>query len=68
LDRIDASGMSCPQPVLLAKKALGANPEGIELLVDNQTAVENVSRFARNSGYSVTVETAENNMVLTIRK
>jgi tRNA 2-thiouridine synthesizing protein A len=60
--RVDARGFSCPQPVVMTKKALEANrpgdrPEVLEVLVDNRTAVENVSRFARHSGCDVDVET-----------
>ncbi len=75
--RVDARGLSCPQPVVMTKKALetielGTKPrpsagaevadapptsEAIEVLVDNRTAMENVSRFARHSGCDVTIET-----------
>jgi TusA-related sulfurtransferase len=50
LSQIDARGLSCPQPVLLAKKGIEKNPSGIQVLVDNTTARDNISRFAGNSG------------------
>lgn len=55
---IDARGLSCPQPVLLAKKAIGENDE-VTVLVDNDTAVENIRRLAAKAacGFSMT-ETA----------
>ena len=53
---IDARGRACPEPVLMTKKSLSANPEGVEILVDNVTARENIKRFAANLGYHVTVE------------
>ena len=52
---VDARGCSCPQPVLMTKKAL-EKEEKIKVLVDNNTAKENVSRFARNKKYSLSVE------------
>lgn len=51
---IDARGLSCPQPVIEAKKALAASPEALEVLVDNRAACENVTRFAENAGRTVT--------------
>jgi len=54
---IDTRGLSCPQPVMLARQALQKLNEGtIAVLVDSSTARENVSRLARNSGCEVTVE------------
>jgi selenium metabolism protein YedF len=52
---VDARGLACPQPVLLAKKAIEENEE-VTVLVDNGTAVENIRRLAVKTacGYSVT--------------
>ena len=44
---IDAKGLACPQPVVLTKQALeGFNHGEITVLVDNDTARENILRFA----------------------
>jgi len=51
---VDARGLACPQPVILTKKALETKND-ITVLVDNTTALENVKRFASNSGCSVEV-------------
>lgn len=54
---VDARGLSCPQPAMLTQETLQKIGKGtIEVLVDSSTARENVSRLARNSGWSVTVE------------
>ena len=54
---VDARGLSCPQPAMLAQEALKKAGKGtVEVLVDSGTARENVSRLARNSGWNVTVE------------
>jgi len=52
---VDARGLSCPQPVVLAQRALAASAAGdiIEVLVDNVAACENVSRFAKSKGCRV---------------
>lgn len=51
---INAKGLTCPQPVILTKKALEAYAE-VAVLVDNTTAVENIKRLASGAGCSVKV-------------
>ncbi|MDO9508440.1 MAG: sulfurtransferase TusA family protein [Thermovirgaceae bacterium] len=54
---VDARGLSCPQPVVETKKAMGRQTGGtIEVLVDTVTSRENVSRLARNQGWNVSAE------------
>ncbi|APH15502.1 sulfurtransferase TusA family protein [Clostridium sporogenes] len=68
LVQIDARGISCPQPVLMTKKALANNKEGIDVIVDNMTARGNVERFMKNSGYKVIIEEKEDDFILSARK
>lgn len=67
---IDARGLSCPQPALLTRQALQKSGKGtIEVLVDTTTAMENVSRVAKNSGWKVDVESrAQENYRLVLIK
>jgi selenium metabolism protein YedF len=52
---IDARGLACPQPVLLTKQAVEAHlPSRLTVQVDNEAAVENVSRFLGTKGYEAT--------------
>ncbi len=54
---IDARGLSCPQPAMLARQAIQKLDKGtVEVLVDSGTARNNVSRLAKNAGWTVTVE------------
>lgn len=64
--RIDARGRSCPEPVLLAKKGLEQNKGGIEVLVDNSTARDNVSRFGRLGGYRVEVRSEGDDYLISL--
>ncbi|WP_346916726.1 sulfurtransferase TusA family protein [Clostridium sp.] len=64
LVKVDARGMSCPQPVLMAKKVLSANKGGFEILVDNNVAKENVSRFIKNAGFNVVVSEVEEDFLI----
>jgi len=59
MKQVDTRGRACPEPVLMAKQALKASPDGIEVIVDNSTALGNVTRFAQNAGYQVTDKPAE---------
>lgn len=52
--RIDAAGRSCPEPVIMLKKALADQPAELEIAVDNAAARGNCTRFGRNAGYTVT--------------
>jgi selenium metabolism protein YedF len=52
---IDARGLSCPQPVVLTKKAL-EKADDLIVIVDNATAKQNVSRLAESHGLGITVE------------
>lgn len=53
--RIDARGLACPQPVVLAKKAIEENPgAAVAVVVDGEAARENVLRFAAYAGRDAT--------------
>lgn len=66
---INARGLSCPQPVLLTKKALDSMKSGeIKVFVDTVTSRENVMRYAKNSGWGATFETQEEVFCLLLTK
>lgn len=51
---VDASGLSCPQPVIMTLNRIkGLNKGEIEVLVDTDTSRENVSRAAQSQGWEV---------------
>lgn len=51
---INTCGLSCPQPVLMVLEAIKKAPgEKFEALVDTDASRENVTRAAKNRGYSV---------------
>ena len=67
---VDARGLSCPQPAMLALQAIKKLDKGeIEVLVDSGTARENVSRLARNAGWEVIIEEQpEGNYRIVLKK
>jgi selenium metabolism protein YedF len=57
MQRIDMRGKTCPVPVIETKKLIESHDfDEIEILVDNATSKENVSRFLESRGYGVAVE------------
>ena len=65
--KIDTRGMSCPQPVLMTKKAL-QNNNSIEVLIDSPVAKGNVIRYAKSNGYNVEENTEGEDILLFIKK
>ena len=56
-------------PVAIVQKALEADhPDTREVLCDNETAVENIKRFAAHSGYQVTAVEDGEDYRLTLKK
>ena len=65
MNQVDARGYSCPEPVLMTKNAL-KNGTPLLVLVDNETPLQNVRRFAANNGYQVTWKEVGEDYELTI--
>ena len=64
---IDCRGLNCPEPVLRTKSALEEEPDAaINVIVDNETARENVQRFARSRGRKTEWLEKENTFHLAI--
>jgi tRNA 2-thiouridine synthesizing protein A len=65
---VDARGLSCPQPVILARKAIQAGEFPIEVLVETVTSRENVRRAAEKLGCRVEIEEMGDDFKLTVSK
>lgn len=63
---VDARGLSCPQPVILARNAIKAGKFPIEIMVETVTSRENVRRAAEKLGCSVQVEELGDEFKLTL--
>lgn len=49
---IDARGEACPKPVLMAEEAISKISDGtLDILVDNEASVKNLTRFANKNGF-----------------
>lgn len=59
---VDVRGYSCPVPVVKTKKAMEENPgKELKVTADNKTACDNITRLAKNSGYSCEITTTGSN-------
>lgn len=66
---IDARGLSCPMPVVMVQNEVKKNaPAELSVMVDNQVAVENITRYAALQKYAVTVAEADGEFTLTLKK
>lgn len=66
---LDARGRSCPEPVIMTKNAIESTPkDSLQVLVDSQVAVENITRFVTGKGYNVNVEQVNEEFTLNIKK
>ena len=65
VQRVDARGLACPQPVILTRKALRES-SAILTIVDNEIAQRNVTRMAEKSGYTVQAEAQDDGIYLRI--
>ena len=63
---LDCRGQACPHPVLMTKEIIDrGDVQQITVLVDNEAARENVSRFLMRSGYQVQVADRGRDLAVT---
>jgi tRNA 2-thiouridine synthesizing protein A len=67
-ERVDARGLSCPQPVVLTAEQVVAGHSEFEVVVDTEVSFENVRRFLESKGYSVGRTDAGDGIVVEARQ
>ena len=65
---IDARGLSCPEPVILTRQALASGEASYQVIVDNNTSKENVTRYAHHQGYQVSISEQDGDYTLSLSK
>lgn len=65
---VDARGLSCPQPVMLAHQAIVQGKFPIEVYVDTVTSRENVRRMAESQGCKVDITQKDDEFLLVLTK
>lgn len=71
MNTLDCKGLACPEPVLRTRELIEKQkPVEFTVIVDNSPAVENITRYVNNNGYSVAnvVQKADNCFELTVQK
>ena len=67
---LDCTGLACPQPVMRCKDLIQEKlPSKLRVVVDNQPARDNVSRFLKSQGYALEeVAEKEGTFLITARR
>ena len=66
MKEIDARKLSCPAPVLAAKEAIeNEHPGVLQVIVDNDAARQNVSRYLESQSYQVEVHVDGADLLVT---
>ena len=68
MKNLDARGLSCPEPVIMTRKAMLTGEAEYVVMVDNAVSRENVTRFAEHQGYVVSVDEKGEEYHLTLKK
>lgn len=68
MKKVDARGLSCPEPVIMLREAMASNESAYELLVDNKVSKENCTRYAVHQGYKVAVSEDDGEYTLSITR
>ena len=68
MEKLDARGLSCPEPVIMIRKAMMAKAARYEMIVDNIASKENVTRYAQHQGYAVAAAERDGEYILTMTK
>ena len=67
MKQIDCRNWQCPQPVIEVRRAMLAEPQRtLEVLLVDDVAYKNISRLAKNSGYSIGEKSGEDFTRLTL--
>lgn len=65
---VDARGKICPQPVIMTKREIDTGEKEITVIVDNETARENVLKFGNKLQFNVSVEEKSDGIYIILNK
>lgn len=68
METLDAFGLQCPKPLMMAKARLDEGAEEIAVKVDNETAVKNLSRLAERTGRTYMVDAIDGGWLVSFGK
>lgn len=65
---VDARGKACPQPVIMTKKEADSGEQEITVIVDNETAKENVLKFGSKLQFNTRTEEKSDGIYVYLSK
>ena len=65
---IDARGLSCPQPVVLAQKAIKQGLSSFEVMVSSEVAKENVLRLLKSNNMKTELTGSGDDIIIRAAK
>lgn len=65
---IDVRGLSCPEPLVAVRNEMVKEENSYQIFADSIPAKENISRYARNRGYVVSVTKEKNEYMLLVQR
>jgi TusA-related sulfurtransferase len=69
IERVDARGLSCPQPVILTKNKMKEMGNGtFEVIVETGTSRDNITRLANHEGWNIEVKEEGDEFILILSK
>ena len=69
MKEIDARGIECPMPVIMAKREIKNGEENFYVLVNEDIAVENLKKLAKETNFDIEIEEKEDGVFkLTFNK
>lgn len=63
---LDGFGKPCPMPLVMVKKEIDAGNTDIQVKVDNDTAVKNITRLAKKKGFGFKVAEIDGGFLIAI--
>lgn len=68
MEKLDARGLSCPEPVIMIRRAMMSGADAYEMVADDHASKENVTRYAQHQGYAVSVAEQGGEYTLTMTR
>ena len=69
IKEIDVRGLSCPQPVMMVKKAIDTGETDFLVVASDSVAIGNIQRLAENNGFNVELQKKpDGDVVLNVKK
>ena len=66
--KVDARGLSCPQPVMLAQKAINDGSSDFEIYLNSDVSKENMLRFAAKNKMTADVKEENGDYIIRLHR